>query len=98
MADKIGLPFLAKFKAFGDLFLRIRNQHKRILNVVCRDNSHHLLKYLFGICLCTILISPSKVVSNLFQNGYFPIFSLFRQSFFVTIAMVKVESIPDFYT
>ena len=42
---------------------------------MCRDNSHHLLKYNFGICLCSMLISLSNV-SNLPQNGHFSIFGL----------------------
>ena len=44
------------------------------------SDSHHLLKHIFGICLCSMLISLSKV-SNLLQNGLFPIFSLFWQPF-----------------
>ena len=32
------------------------------------------------------------------QNGHFPIFFLFLSAIFVTIATVRVESIPDFYT
>ena len=45
-----------------------------------RDNSHPLLKYLFGICLCSMLISLSNVL-NLLQNGHFPIFSHFGSHF-----------------
>ena len=63
---------------------------------MCRNDSRFLLKYLFGISLCSILI-PLLHVSNLLQNGHFPIFSLFG-GHFVTIATVKVESIPYFYT
>ena len=37
-------------------------------------------------------------MSTLLQNGHFPIFSLFWRAFFVTIAAVKLESIPYFYT
>ena len=44
-----------------------------------------------------MLISLSNVL-NLLQNGHFPIFSLFWQPIFFTIATVKIESIPDFYT
>ena len=47
---------------------------------MCRDNSHHLLKYFFGICLCSIS-NPLLHVSNLLQNGQFPIFSLFWRPF-----------------
>ena len=43
---------------------------------MCRDNSHHLLKYFFSICLCTILI-PLLRVSNLLQNGHFFLFSAY---------------------
>ena len=45
------------------------------------------LKYLFGMSLCSMLISLSNV-SNLLQN----------RQFFVTIATVKVKLIPDVYT
>ena len=55
---------------------------------MCRGNSHHLLKDFFGICLCSILISPLHV-SNLLQNGHFPIFSLFRRPFLL-LGPVKV--------
>ena len=70
-----------QLKAFGDRFFKNKisaqaNNKKNFLYVVCRDNSHHLLKYLFGICLCSILI-PLLHVSNLLQNDHFPIFSLF---------------------
>ena len=57
--------------------------------IVCHDYSHHLLKYFFGICLCSISILLLRV-SNLLRNGHFPIF--------VTIATVKVESMPNVYT
>ena len=69
----------------------------RLVYIVCHDNSNNLLKYVFGICLCSILISL-LYVSNLLQNGHFAIFSLFWWPFFVTIATLKVESIPNFYT
>ena len=39
-----------------------------------------IIKYLSGICLCSILISLSNV-SNLLQNYLFPIFSLFWRPF-----------------
>ena len=39
------------------------------------DNSYHLLNFLGGNCLFSILISLSKV-SNLFQNGYCRMISL----------------------
>ena len=77
--------------------LRIRYKHKQIpKNLVRRDNSHHLLKYVLGICLCSILI-PLLHVSTLLQTGRFPIFSLFWRPFFVAITTVKVKSMPDFY-
>ena len=44
-----------------------------------------------------MLISLSNV-SNLLQNGQFPVFNIFLAAIIVTIAMVKVELIPDFYT
>ena len=48
-----------------------------VLYVVCHDNSHHLLKYLFLYLLqCSVLLTLSNV-SNLLQNGQFPIYSLF---------------------
>ena len=31
--------------------------------VVCHDNSRHLLKYLLGICLCSMLISRGHFVT-----------------------------------
>ena len=43
-----------------------------------------------------MLISPSNV-SNLLQNGQFPIFSLFLRPFFFAIETVKVKSIQEFY-
>ena len=54
--------------------------HARVIfigvsSVVCPGYSH-LLKYLFGICLCPLLISLSNLSIQL-QNGPFPIFSLF---------------------
>ena len=39
-----------------------------------------LLKYFFGIYMCSKLI-PLLQVSNLLQNGHFPIFSLFWRPF-----------------
>ena len=52
--------------------------------------TYHLLKYLMGICLCSMLISLSKV-SYLVQNDCFHIFSLLRRPFSVTIATIKVK-------
>ena len=43
---------------------------------MCCDNSRHLLKYFFGIYLCSIL-NPLLHVSNLLENCHFLIFSLF---------------------
>ena len=56
---------------------------------MCRDNSHHLLKYPFGICLCSKLISMSNV-SNVLQNGHLSMLAYFGGRF-VTIATVKVK-------
>ena len=39
---------------------------------MCPDNSPQLLRYLFGICLCSKLIDLSNI-----SNGQFPLFSLF---------------------
>ena len=47
---------------------------------MCRYNSHRLLKCTFGICVFSKLISMSNV-SNLLQNGHFPIFRLFWRPF-----------------
>ena len=54
------------------------------------DNSHHLLKYLL-VFACAL---SNTCISNLLQNGHFPILV----AIFVTIATVKVKSTPDFYT
>ena len=43
-----------------------------------------------------MLLSLSNI-SNVFQTGHFPIFSLFWWPFIVTITTVKVKFIPDFY-
>ena len=64
---------------------------------MCRDNSHHLLKYLLGICLCSILIHLLHV-SNLLRNGQVSNFQPILAANFVTIATIKVETIPYFYT
>ena len=64
---------------------------------MCRDNSHYLLNFFFGICLCSILI-PLLHVSNLLQNGHFSYFQPILAAIFVTIATVKVESIRYLYT
>ena len=89
MAKKIGLKernchFEPNLRLFQIDFLRIRYKHKRVQKklyyIVCRDNSHPLLKYLFGICLCSMLISLSTVL-NLLENGHFPIFRLIWQPF-----------------
>ena len=47
------MPFRTKFKAFGDQFFKISYTKISFIYVVCRGNSHLLLKYLFGICLCS---------------------------------------------
>ena len=56
-----------------------------------------LLKYRFGICLCSVLISLPNI-SNFSPKWPFPNFQPFLVVIFVTIAMVKFESIPEFYT
>ena len=60
---------------------------------MCYDNYNHLLKYRFGICLCSMLISLSNI-SNVLQNGQFPIL----EAIFVTIASLKVKIIQELYT
>ena len=44
-----------------------------------------------------MLISLSDV-SNFFQKGQFPIFQPILAAIYVTIAAVKVNLVPDFYT
>ena len=58
----------------------LKSSKAKSIAIVCPDNSYHLLKYLFGIYLCSMLISLPKV-SNLIQNDHFPIFSLFWRPF-----------------
>ena len=82
-------------------FLRIRYQHSKIQKKpfkydVCRDNSHNLVKYRFGICLCSMSIGLSNV-SNFLQNKQFSFSANFGGHFF-TIATAKVELIPGIYT
>ena len=57
-------------------FKYVQINMKHVLYVVCHDSSHHLLKYLFGICLCSMLISLSNVL-NLLKKANF----LFSASF-----------------
>ena len=90
-------------------FLRIRYQLKQIpkkpFNILCAVIILIICNFFFlggggvggGICLCSLLI-PLLHVSNLLQNGNFPIFSLFLAAIFVTIATVKVESIRELNT
>ena len=47
--------------------------------VLCPDNSYHLLSYIFGVFLCSVLISMSNV-SNLFQNGHFTILKVRKKA------------------
>ena len=63
---------------------------------MCCNNSHNMLKYFFGICLSSMLISLTNVPNALkLPLSYFqPILA----ASFVTIATVKVELIADFYT
>ena len=66
---------------------------------MCSVNSHHLLKYFFGICLRSRLILLLNV-SNLLQIGHFPIFRLFWRPFcyhmqlivsFLVFAVIHLE-------
>ena len=63
---------------------------------MCHNNSHHLLKYILVICLASILISVKylKFASKWSISYFYPILA----AIFVTMEMVKVESIPDFNT
>ena len=65
MADKNWLkieklPFWTIFKAMRDRFLQelgnstAKYKKNTFKYAVCHDKSHHLLKYLFGICLCSM--------------------------------------------
>ena len=63
---------------------------------MCHDNSHNLLKYLFGIYLCSSLIALSNV-SNLLQNVKFPISAYFGGCFCYH-SNGKVKLISDLYT
>ena len=81
MADKIGLKerkchFGPNLRLLETDFLRIARYQKILLTCCVSGNSDLVLKYLFGICLCSMLISLSNL-SILLQNGQFPIFSLF---------------------
>ena len=63
--------------ALGGLFLNNwisaqLNTNKKLLVCCLCDNSNHLLEYLFGVCLFSLLISLSNVL-KVFQNGQFPI-------------------------
>ena len=63
---------------------------------MCRDNSHELIKYLLGICVCFMEIGLShRKFAPKWSISYFqPILA----AILATIAMVKVELIPDFYS
>ena len=78
-------------RLFETDFLRIRYQHKQIpkkpFNILCAVII--LLKYCFGICLCSILI-PLLHVSNLLQNGHFPVFSDFLAA--IVVVVVDINS------
>ena len=56
----------------------------RLITILYSCNFHLLLKYLFGICLCSMLISLSHL-SILPQNGPFPIFSLLERPFLLSL-------------
>ena len=65
---------------------------KKLEISTCRGNSHFPLKYLFGICLCSMLVSLSNIL-NLLQNGQFFYFQPILAAVFVTITTVKVKVI-----
>ena len=56
------------------------NTKKSFYYVVCYDNSRHQFKYIFGVCLCSMLTALSNV-SNLLKNGQFPISAYFGTHF-----------------
>ena len=62
---------------------------------MCRDNSHNLLKYFFLYLL--VLYIPVTCL-KFAPKWPFYYFQLILGAIFVTIATVKVESMPDFYT
>ena len=47
---------------------------------MCSDNPHYLFKYIFGICLGSMLIFLSNS-SHMLQNSQFPVFNLFGLPF-----------------
>ena len=78
IADKIGLNreiafglilSLLETAIFKELNISTWEYQNILLICCCRDNSHHLLKYLFRISLSSMVISLSNV-SNLLQNGH----------------------------
>ena len=81
---------------FKELGISTAKYKKPFKYVVCRDNTHHFVKYLFGICLSSMSIGLSNV-SNFLQNNQFSFSANFGGHFF-TIATAKVELIPDIYT
>ena len=77
--------FGQNLRAMETDFLRISYQHSKIpknpYNMVCGVVILKLLlKYLFCICLCAMLISLSNLII-LFQYGKLSIFSLFWRPF-----------------
>ena len=67
--------------------------------IVCRDNSHHLLKYKIFIWYLLVLYINSSVTYLKFAPKWsFSYFQPILAAIFVTISTVKVESIPDLYT
>ena len=63
---------------------------------MCRDTSHKLLRY-FLVFACALYLYLCYTAQICSEMGHFPIFS-FLAAIFVTIATVKVDSMPDFYT
>ena len=57
-----------------------------------------LLKYRFGICLCSMFSAKLLNVSNLLQITSLSYFQPKLAAIIVTIATVKVKSIPEIYT
>ena len=78
MADKIGFkqrnchlgPNLRLLETdFFKKWISVKlNAKKAFQYVMCHGNSHLLLKYPFRICLCSMLISLSKIVSEYDQE------------------------------
>ena len=64
---------------------------------MCRDDSHHPLKYFFWY-LHVLYINSSVTCLQFAPKWSFSYFQPILAAIFVTIATVKVESIPDLNT